>query len=85
MFICSFIGILKLTNCNYINFLFGFIGISFAFSKFLDTFFDQKTEKEVRKCQRSFGYFQIDVLVKTDADFFACTVSFTKGLKEERP
>ena len=25
MFICSFIGILKLTNCNYINFLFIFL------------------------------------------------------------
>ena len=38
MFICSFIGILKLNNCNYINFLFIYFGMSFAFSKFLDTF-----------------------------------------------
>ena len=38
MFICGFIDILKLTNCNYITFLFSFIGISFAYSKFLDTF-----------------------------------------------
>jgi hypothetical protein len=37
MFICSFIGALKLTRCNYINILFGFIGIFFAFCKSLET------------------------------------------------
>jgi len=85
MFICRFIGILELTNCNYINFLFSFIGISFAFSKILDTFvLIKKTEKEARKCQRSFGDLQRDVLVKTDAEFLAYTVSFIIGLKEER-
>jgi len=85
MFICSFMGILKLTNCNYINFLFSFIGIAFAFSKLLDTFaMIKKAEKEVRKCQRSFGDFQKDVLVKTDAKFLGYTVSFIKDLKEER-
>jgi hypothetical protein len=85
MFIYSFIGIPKLTNCNYINFLFSFIGISFAFSKFLDTFvLIKKTEKEARKCRRSFGDFQRDVLVKTDAKFLDYTGSFIKALKEER-
>jgi hypothetical protein len=86
MFICGFIGILKLTNCNYSNFLFSFIGIFFAGCRSLDTFaLIKKTEKEARKCQRSFGYFQRDVLVKTDAEFLAYTVSFIKDLKEERP
>jgi hypothetical protein len=45
---------------------------------------NQKTEKEARKCQRSFGDFQRDVLVKTDAEFLNFTVSFIKELKEER-
>ncbi len=45
---------------------------------------NQKTEKEARKCQRSFGDFQRDVLVKTDAEFLAYTVSFIKGLKGEK-
>jgi hypothetical protein len=45
MFICGFIGVLKLTNCNYSNFLFSFIGISFAFSKSLDTFVLIKKQK----------------------------------------
>jgi hypothetical protein len=45
MFVCSFIGILKLTNCNYINFLISFIGISFALSKFLETFVLNKKRK----------------------------------------
>ena len=85
MFICSFIGSLNLTYCNYINFLFSFIGISFAFSKFSDTFvLIKKTEKEVKKCRRSFGDFQRDALVKTDVKFLGYTVSFIKGLKEER-
>ena len=85
MFICSFIGSLKLTNCNYINFLFSFVGISFAFSKFSDTFvLIKKTEKEARKCQRSFGDFQRDALAKTDVKFLDYSVSFTKGPKEER-
>jgi hypothetical protein len=46
--------------------------------------FSSKTEKEARKCQRSFGNFQRDALVKTDAEFLAYTDSFMKGLKEER-
>jgi hypothetical protein len=84
MFICSFIGSLKLTNCNYINFLFSFVGISFAFSKFSDTFvLIKKTEKEARKCQRSFGDFQRDVLVRKDAKFLGYTALFLKGLKED--
>jgi len=86
MFIYSFIGSLKLTNCNYINFLFSFIGISFAFSKFSDTFvLIKKTEKKAKiTCQRSFVDFRRDAPVKTDAKFLAYTVSFIKGLKEER-
>jgi hypothetical protein len=85
MFICSFIGILKLTDCNYINFLFSFIGISFAISKFLNTFvLITKQKRGARKCQRSFGDFQRDALVKTDAKFLIYTVSSIMGLKEER-
>ena len=38
MFICGFIGILKLTHYNHINLLFSFIGMSFAISKFLDAY-----------------------------------------------
>jgi hypothetical protein len=46
MFICRFIGILKLNNCNYSNLLFSFIGIYFAFSKLLDTFVLIKKQKK---------------------------------------
>jgi hypothetical protein len=38
MCICSFIGFLKLTNCNYVKFSFSFIGIHFAFSKLVNAF-----------------------------------------------
>jgi hypothetical protein len=84
MFICSFIGILKLINCNFINFIFG---MPFASCKFLEAFAlitKHKTEKEARKCQRSFGEFQRGALVKTDAKFFTYTISSIMGLREER-
>lgn len=83
MFICSFIDIIKLTYCKYINFLFSLIGISFAFRKFIHFCIDQKSEKGARRCQRSFGDFQRDGLVKTDAELLGYTVYFIKDLKEE--
>jgi hypothetical protein len=85
MFICSFIGILKLTFYYYTNFLFCFVGISFAFSKFIDFFEFIKNREGGQKCQGSFGDFQKDAMVKTDASFLSYTVSFIKGLREERP
>jgi len=48
-------------------------------------FFCSGTEKEARKWQKTFGDLQRDALVKTGADFIAECVSFTKGMKEERP
>ena len=84
MFICSFIGMLKLTIDNYTNFLFSFVGISFAFSKFIDCFEFIKNREGGQKCQRSFGDFQRDAMVKTDARFLSYTVSFIRGLREER-
>ena len=84
MFICSFIGILKLTSYYYINFLFGFVGISFAFSKFIGSFELIKNRGGSQKCQGSFGDFQRDAMVKTDARFLSYTVSFIRGLREER-
>jgi hypothetical protein len=35
MFACSFVDLMKLTDCNYINLLLRFVGMSFADSKFL--------------------------------------------------
>lgn len=84
MFICSFIGILKLTFYYYINFLFGFVGISFAFSKFIASFELIKNRGGDEKCQGSFGDFQRDAMVKTDARFLSYNVSFIRGLREER-
>jgi hypothetical protein len=45
MFIRGFISIFKLTNCNYVKFLFSLIGIFFAFSKLIDTFVLIKKQK----------------------------------------
>ena len=53
MFICSFIGILKLTNCNYAKFLFSFIGIFFALNKLLDTFVPIKKQERGPENARS--------------------------------
>ena len=83
MFICSFIVIAKLTTYNYTNFLFSFVGISFAFSTFIDAFELIKNREGGQKCQRSFGDFLRDAMVKTDAKFLSYTVSFIKGLTEE--
>jgi hypothetical protein len=84
MFICSFIGILKLTIYNYTNFLFSFVGISFAFNKLIESFGFIKNREGDQKCQGSFGDLQRDAMVKTDVKFLSYTVSFIKGLKEER-
>jgi hypothetical protein len=84
MFICSFIGIQKLTIYNYTNFLFSFVGILFAFRKFIDSFGFIKNREGDQKCHGSFGDFQRDAMVKTDEKFLNYTVSFIRGLREER-
>ena len=84
MFICSFIGIVLLTSYYHAYFLFSFVGISFAFSKSIGSFELIKSRGGGQKCQGSFGDFQRDAMVKTDARFFSYTVSFIRGLREER-
>ena len=84
MFFCSFIDVINLTHCNCYNIFFNYRGTSFAFSKFLNTVvIIKKTEKETRKCQRSFADSQRDVLVRIDAKFLSYTALFLKGLKED--
>ncbi len=84
MFACSFIDLLKLTDCNYVNFLFRFVGMSFAHRKFLGILICSWTEKEARPCRKFFADLQRDALVKTDAEFLAYTDCFIEGLREER-
>ena len=84
MFICSFIGILKLTIYNYTNFLFSFVGIFFAFRKLRASFEFINNREGDQKCHGSFGDFQRDAMVRTDEKFLSYNVSFIRGLREER-
>ena len=58
--------------------------MSFAESKLLGILVCTRTEKEARKCRKSFGDLAKDVLVNTDAGFLAFSVSSIKCLKEEK-
>lgn len=46
--------------------------------------FELIKKKEAGKCQKSFGDFQRDAPVKTDAESLEYIVSFVKALREER-
>ncbi len=81
MFICSFIGILKLTHCNYINFLFCFIGTSLAFNKFLDTFVLIKNRKGGQKMPEVFRKFPERRTGKDRRRVFSVHRFFYKGLR----
>ena len=84
MFTCSFVDLMKLTDCNYINFRVCFVGMSFADSKFLGILVCSWTEKEAKPCRKSFADLQRDALGKTGAGFIAHNVSSIEDPKEER-
>ena len=84
MFICRFIGILKLTNCNYCNFLFSFIGISFAISKFLVTFVLNKNRKGGQKMPEVFRKFPERRTGKDRRRIFNLHRFFYKGLERRK-
>lgn len=64
MFVCSYIGIRKLTTCNYINFLISCIGIAFAFTKFRDALVVIKKQKRGPENARGLSEFSSLVFCK---------------------